>query len=380
MLRPAECGIQPARSSSSSSSSSFIYPQDAVAHFVDLHVSLAAWGQHSQHIMRGAANYTGPWLENVWIDHFLGKALQENDLADTFGEYIPLFIPWVDLWVQNKFHYPDGFVDTLLGALRPDVAYVTVSQSDLGLTGYRELPLHKLPNVLVLSAGGFGHVPVPLLKQPETAPTIIPSSPADRPYTVVYAGSLKHAPERRMMHDTLLRLSQESSNNNNNNRNTISYAHYHGPDWRRVMTTARFNLVPRGYGRTAYHLMESLQMGLIPIYIYSDEPWVPYRDLLWWFDDDDANDYDKNSTTTNTKIGYATTVQNLPALLERLVQLSPAILVQMEATIVAYRHSHFTYAAVMRQIELFLRPPTTAGSVASLSSDLRCQRLPKHPR
>jgi hypothetical protein len=50
-------------------------------------------------------------------------------------------------------------VAALLGALRPSVAYVTVNQNDEGLS-VKELPMAQLPNVLVLSAGGYGHVPV----------------------------------------------------------------------------------------------------------------------------------------------------------------------------------------------------------------------------
>jgi len=38
--------------------------------------------------------------------------------------------------------------------------------------------------------------------------------------------------------------------------------------------------VGRRFGRTAYHLMETIQMGFIPIYVYSDEPWVPYAALF----------------------------------------------------------------------------------------------------
>jgi hypothetical protein len=59
------------------------------------------------------------------------------------------------------------------------------------------------------------------------------------------------------------------------------------------MADSQSSLVPRGFGRTAYHLMETLQMGLVPIYVYDDTPWVPYADL---FQD----------------LGYVTQVKHLP--------------------------------------------------------------------
>ena len=35
-----------------------------------------------------------------------------------------------------------------------------------------------------------------------------------------------------------------------------------------------------GYVNPArYHMMETLQMGLVPIYVYDDTPWLPYADL-----------------------------------------------------------------------------------------------------
>ena len=46
------------------------------------------------------------------------------------------------------------------------------------------------------------------------------------------------------------------------------------------MANSQTSLVPRGFGRTAYHLVETLQMGLVPIYVYDDIPWVPYADLF----------------------------------------------------------------------------------------------------
>ena len=38
-------------------------------------------------------------------------------------------------------------------------------------------------------------------------------------------------------------------------------------EWRAVMAASRASLAPRGFGRTSYHLMETLQMGLLPVYV-----------------------------------------------------------------------------------------------------------------
>ena len=45
-------------------------------------------------------------------------------------------------------------IDELIDMLRPDVLYLAVSQDDQGLF---EKMMRMRPNVLVLSAGGYGH-------------------------------------------------------------------------------------------------------------------------------------------------------------------------------------------------------------------------------
>ena len=168
------------------------YPADAWAHYDELLRALAPWLQSTPGFRQhGAAGYGGPWLENVWISHFQTRAAAARaagePLSAVFGPYVPIFVPFTDQWVHGgpyqvglkKYRYPAGLVPALLGVLRPSVAYITVSQSDNGLSGNGELPMHRIPNVLVLSAGGYGHVPVPLLKQPEAKEGDAPISPQD---------------------------------------------------------------------------------------------------------------------------------------------------------------------------------------------------------
>ena len=102
-------------------------------HFNELRLALAPWAQHAAHVPHKAADYAGPWIENHFIGKFEGmydtssSSSNRNCLSDLFGSYIPLFVPWVDLWVDNSWSYPPGLVQTLERVLRPDVAYVTVS-------------------------------------------------------------------------------------------------------------------------------------------------------------------------------------------------------------------------------------------------------------
>jgi hypothetical protein len=342
------------------------YPEDAMDHYHEIQKAMLPWAQHQggHHYHKGP-NYNGPWIENYWISHFettiWDEATKRNDgttvepcLSDYFGPFIPLFVPWVDQWVNNGNLYPDGMIETLLSVLRPTVPYVTVSQSDLGMIGWGELDMESIPNVLVLSAGGYGHVPIPLLKQVE--PLNHNLAVSDRSIDISYVGSLDHAPDnmRQQLHEHMLASFSSKKKKKKSSSASFHYEHYYGTDWRQVMRKSRFSLVPRGFGRTAYHLMETLQMGLIPVYVYMDDdiPWIPYAEL---FHD----------------LGYVSNVSSLSDLITGQLQtLSENEIRLRETHIETLRSSHFSYEGVLDQIGRFLTGQT---------NDLRCQELPPPP-
>jgi len=65
-------------------------------------------------------------------------------------------------------------------------------------------------------------------------------------------------------------------------------------------------------------------MGLIPIHIFSDIPWVPYGDLV-------------------AKHGFVTSIDGLPAVIDTAKSLSDDALAAREAAIISLRKSHFEW-------------------------------------
>jgi hypothetical protein len=321
---------------------------------------MAPFAQQQNHTFHSWSGFSGPWIENHFIAHFETMYDSQHEttcLYDHFGPYVPIFLPWVDHLVTNKKynHYPNGFVEALLSVLRPDVPYITVSQNARGLKAENGIDIRKsTPNLLVLSAGGYGHVPIPLLKQDEAQNNYIDVQ--NRAIDISYVGSLKNAPNnsRQIMHRQLM----ENCNNNettNSKNHSIRYEYYYGNDWRQYMAQSKFSLVPRGFGRTAYHLVETIQMGLIPIYIYlrNDIPWLPYK------------------TMYHKQIGYTTDFESTPSFVKQMLQrLTPDKIRQREQTIVSLRHSHFSINGILRQIYYFMISPA--------KSDLECQVLPRN--
>ena len=350
------------------------YPLDAEAHYEEIRQRLAPWRQDRPGFRpHGAAGYGGPWLENEWISGFerqwAAAKARGQPLQSVFGPWIPLLIPWTSLWVNNKYGYPRALLVALRAVLRPSVPYITLCQNDEGLEGRGELPMRSIPNVCVLSSGGYGHVPVPLLKQQE--PLLAAPEMSQRPLLVSYVGSLGNAPAalRTRMRDAV----------NASAGSGFRYAITHGlsakfsalpmprimerlisriagvESWRDVMSHSKLSLCPRGFGRSSYHLAETVQMGRVPVYVYdgADDYWVPYEKLF------------------RRSLGYVTDVVSLGALLTQLHAAPDANegLARRERFAEKVRDSHFSMRGVVAQIGRFLTAPRHA--------DLLCRPLPR---
>jgi len=391
-----------------------VYPiADAHAHFNEIRLAVSQWAQYEGQNYRAGPLYAGPWLENYFISHFENKyddrihniseaAAEATGTSspssssqsttpfctyDLFGPYIPILVPWTNHQYVRHHEYVQELWSMLQSLLRPDVPYIVIEHHDGGvLAPGNDLAITDFPNILVMSAGGYGHVPVPLLKQPED-PLIPPPPPGqekqptkrkkfptphripveNRTIVASYVGSHKNAPrrQRQRLVQKLSRINADPNFRAMNSRNLTMFKHFKGFAWQNIMAKSCFSLCPRGTGRTAYHVMEAMQMGLVPVHIYTDIPWLPYIDFLrrekliivkrfdevfLWLRDEVLPCFlapTPNSTWTFDKIH------------------------DMEQRILSFRDSHFSYEGAMKQIEAFIMDPST--------SDLKCQALPATP-
>jgi hypothetical protein len=337
--------------SSSRSNLTIQYPSRPWDHYQDIHQKfLAQWVGRQNVPYHHAPGYQGPWIENHWqkfVQQQTKTNLDNDNFHTVFGPYIPLIPAWTDIYVQGGYQGEAGekLAKALRQALQSNVVYITVCQNDDGFPGSNRLfqQIQQEYNIVVLSSGGYGHVAIPLLKQTERLVKKrrhkVPISQRHR--LVSYVGSLQHAP-----HDLRARM-----------MDVVGYdgdQYFYGKRWRRVMWDSKFSLCPRGFGRTSYHVMETLQMGLIPIQVYMDNdiPWIPYPTLL-------------------DNLTFTTTLKDLPLLLKTLEQMPESSIETMEEEIAALRPQYFTYMGVLNQIQLFMLDRD--GSAA-----LQCEPLPKH--
>ena len=170
---------------------------------------------------------------------------------------------------------------------------------------YDDSTLLNDPDLLTFCAGGnvLDDEPVPLLcdAHPSLSPIRNPSLLAG------FIGGNTH-PIRRQLHAVLSRspgfsvtvngidgagqpshsrigtqpaLRYQPSRINRLKRLVAVKAKFGTDSFLRLMADCKFSLCPRGYGPTSFRLYESLQLGVVPVYI-SDRFWLPFTNQLDW--------------------------------------------------------------------------------------------------
>lgn len=203
------------------------------------------------------AGYCGPWEEQVW------KTKYENASFDTFGPFVPLFIPFVFLWRHRNSYLKQ--LTYVFSKLRPDMLYITVTQNDDGIeggNGHVDIP----PNLFILSGGGKGHIPIMMYKGE------LPVSPINETcnfkYDYCFAGSIKY----RINRAEIIKFFKDKYGKNKK----FIATNLRGDAWKRLFEKCKIIISPRGWARNTFRLNEVLQMGLINYYI-SNEIWIPYE-------------------------------------------------------------------------------------------------------
>lgn len=142
--------IQTAWMMAGKETSDWVFPDDAEYHFEEILNRTAKFRTSPVHEYAG---YEGPWIENIFISTYMNKPLS------FWRGFIPIFVQWIDTQILRGRHF-DNINHELNQVLRPNVLYLAISQGDVGLgkigTGH--------PNILALAAGGYGHVPIPLIR------------------------------------------------------------------------------------------------------------------------------------------------------------------------------------------------------------------------
>jgi hypothetical protein len=293
------------------------FPDDAEEHYELIKNKTSPYRTAPVHEYAG---YEGPWIENIFITEYMHRPLH------SFSGLIPIFVQWIDNQILRGRYFDYIFYE-LKDLLRPNVLYLAVSQGDVGLGKIA----FANPNILVLSAGGFGHVPLPLIKGE------LPTTPLPTKWEqdIGFFGTIRQATRPEM-----LGLVETTATGLN-----MTYRHGSGSSWQHDMAHTKFNLAPRGYGRSSFRFAESVHLGRVPVFMYNDHPWVPYMGTNF--------SIETYGFVAGLVDGGANTMVEM---VTNLSTVSMHDYKRLQGGIDAVRHA-FTYPGVMREIELFLTDP-----------------------
>lgn len=392
-------------------------------------------------VMR-AYGYGGPWLENRWLARFGQPHTRTQSLAgwrhaverfggppdgvtvlsedaragtvtlrepfdfDLFYPWVPLFARWEDLYWSEHFSgggrtLPYRQAAGLLEVIRQDVQYVTLTQRASGFlpAGVASMARH-FQNVLVLAAGGNGHVALPLLAAELPAVNTTPLAPRTQwRHKLAFAGQLHHHPLREAMRaavrDVAARLGWRAGEDFSIEQRSVAdappdvqtaaaraLAPATAPTWRDTLGGSILALAPRGFGATSFRLYEALQLGgaTVPVYVHDGRPWLPYA---WPGGGGEAQQGHLKADAHPAlfrpgaldwaSIAPVVDIRDFPQWLA--AQGAPLLADQarlrgMQQAIADARDRYFTYDGVLRHVAAFLQDPS--------ASDLRCTGAMRH--
>lgn len=270
-----------------------------------------------------------PFKQGRYMEEYIYEYLTKHqEHISTNWVYLPIY--WTNLqnhpaFSRMKTRY-QIVLTTALQVYPRDTQFFTCVQHDDG----PQLPLP--PSTIVFGACTGDRI-LPLIYEDTTERLLqTPYIPwMDRNLLASFVGTISTHPIRREIHDQL----HDKKGVYFHSRGTWS-AHVPQDDatqFIEITRHSRFCLAPRGYGRSSFRFFEAMLLDVVPVYVWDDIEWLPYKDEL---------DYSKFSISVSS--------QDLPYLYERLATVSEEEYGKMIEEIRRVR-SYFTLEGMCQWLE-----------------------------
>lgn len=274
------------------------------------------------------SGFCGPWLEDIWNK-------MENEDFHIFGPFIPLFVPWSEMWITNSTLYIN-WRNKIIELLQKDYFYITLSSNSAGIEGRDEQRRILPDNLLIISSGGRGHIPI-LMFMKELSPNDYPIN-ENYEYDLMFVGTYRYKIRQYIIANYSKMLGKKFKYLDKYTNFRIQY------------DQAKFVCAPRGYGRSSYRLSEILQTGRVPVYVYNDIIWLPYYNSINWSD-----------------FSIITNVSRLNETIDQIKNTPVSEITQMRRKIKSMYYTHFSIDGTFKHIKSFLL-------YGFSKSDLRCAK------
>lgn len=213
----------------------------------------------------------GLYLEEYFLENFIKNKPQ---LKRT---YIPAL--WTNFQIEDWFHERKG---EMLDALNNWISnnppgeegYFTVVQHDDG-------PKLQLPENTIVYGACSGNIPIPLIYQ-DVNDTLLKMNKKpfhEKEILCSFVGNNTNYVRRLVLNSKILNETPGfkiinsggwSADVNKDLQQTF------------IDTTinSKFALAPRGYGRSSFRFFECFLLGTIPVYVWDDVEWLPFKDII----------------------------------------------------------------------------------------------------
>jgi hypothetical protein len=259
-------------------------------------------------------------MEEFMYEYLLAK----QGVIQTNWVYLPVY--WTNLqnhpgFAANKAKY-HMLLDQVLSDMPLDTKYFTIVQHDDG-------PQLKIPPQTMVFGACTGTIPLPLIYE-DTSLTLLTAPRLLKNMLASFVGTKTTHPLRGEMVRHL-----EGKQGIQCQAAPVWKVNVVDQDAARFVEwtlRSKFCLAPRGYGRSSFRFFEAMQLDTIPVYIWDDVEWLPYKDIL---------DY----STFAISISH----RDLPQLYDRLRSITEDTYQGMKQELLRVRH-HFTLEGMAEYI------------------------------
>ena len=211
----------------------------------------------------------GQYLEEYFFNYIIKNKIEFK------RTYIPAL--WTNFqiegWFNSQKENMQRSLDDFITKNPNPNGYFTIVQYDDG-------PLLKLPKDTIVFGACSGNIPMPLIYEDKL--NLLESQKSlnsydDRPILCSFVGTLTH---------NVRRIILGKYHNNNNfffdiqNGWTPSVKKDRQDNFISATNNSKFALAPRGYGRSSFRFFEIFKLNCIPVYVWDDIEWLPYKDIL----------------------------------------------------------------------------------------------------
>jgi hypothetical protein len=219
-----------------------------------------------------------PFKNGVYLEEYFFQKIQfENPILTR--KYIP--VKWTNFqiegWFPSKKQDMQQLLDDWIRENPSENGYFTVVQYDDG-------PLLNLPQNTIIYGACSGDLPIPLIYQDinNTLVNIPKKQFHEKQNLCSFVGNITSNHVWPNVRETMKTTLEKNPN----------FLFYNSGGWTpsvnadlqqtfiNITINSKFALAPRGYGRGSFRFFECFQLGTIPIYLWNDIEWLPFKNVI----------------------------------------------------------------------------------------------------